>query len=183
MSDDTDEGSGKSAGEALKQPWRDYLRRKGLKTTQQREAIVDAFLESSGHIALEELLSSARARNPGVGLATVYRTIKLLEEAGLAESREFGVGHTLYERALADHHDHIICRECGFIVEFESAEIERTQERIARELGFDIVSHRHEIFGLCDKARGRAGGSCPAEAAGHRAPVDVPAPGALPRRG
>lgn len=148
-----------------KEPWREYLRRKKLKTTQQREAIVDAFLQSSGHIGLEELLVSARRKNPGVGLATVYRTVKLLEEAGLAESRQFGSGQTLYELAGDDkaHHDHIICRDCGFIVEFESEEIERIQAAIAENHGFSIVQHRHEIFGLCDKARGIPQGFCPAE--------------------
>ena len=109
---------------------------------------------------------SARKRNPGVGLATVYRTIKLLEDAGLAESRQFGAGHTLYEvSADRDHHDHIICKECGFIVEFESPELESLQQRLARRHGFEIVSHRHEMFGLCDKARGLPGGTCPAELA------------------
>jgi Fur family ferric uptake transcriptional regulator len=153
---------------ARKEPWRAYLRRKRLKTTQQREAIVDAFLQSSGHIALEELLTSARRKNPGVGLATVYRTVKLLEEAGLAESRQFGSG-TLYEVAgERAHHDHIICRECNFIVEFESDEIEEIQSTIARRHGFSIVQHRHEIFGLCDKARGVPGGQCPAEKARKR---------------
>ena len=102
----------KTATRSSKEPWRSYLRRKGLKTTQQREAIVEAFLASEGHIGLEELLASARKRNPGVGLATVYRTIKLLEDAGLAHSRQFGAGHTLYEIAVdRDHHDHET--ECG----------------------------------------------------------------------
>src|SRR3954452_17650456 len=97
--------------------WRAYLERKGLKTTQQREAIVDAFLRSSGHVALEDLLSSARRKHPSVGLATVYRTVKLLEEAGLAHARQFGSGHTLYEVAgLRAHHDHLICTACNHIV-------------------------------------------------------------------
>ena len=71
-------------GNALKEPWRAYLRKKQLKTTQQREAIVDAFLRSTGHVGLEDLLLSARKTNPGVGLATVYRTVKLMEEVLLA---------------------------------------------------------------------------------------------------
>ena len=109
--------------------WRAYLERKGLKTTQQREAIVDAFLRSSGHVALEDLLSSARRKYPRVGLATVYRTVKLLEEAGIAEARHFGPGQTLYEVAEGRaHHDHLICEACGFIIEFESDEIEQLQE-------------------------------------------------------
>ena len=80
-------------------PGETYLQRKGLKTTQQREAIVDAFLRTSGHVALEDLLSQARRKHPGVGLATVYRTVKLLEEAGIAAARHFGPGQTLYEIA------------------------------------------------------------------------------------
>jgi Fur family ferric uptake transcriptional regulator len=154
-----------TANEDLKEPWRAYLRRKRLKTTQQREAIVDAFLRSKGHVALEDLLNSARKRNPGVGLATVYRTVKLLEEAGLAHARQFGTGgHTLYELAgQRHHHDHIICQECNHIVEFENDEIETLQERIAKKHGFSITRHRHEIFGLCEKAQGIEGGFCPAD--------------------
>ena len=147
--------------------WRAYLERKGLKTTQQREAIVDAFLRTSGHVALEDLLSSARRKYPRVGLATVYRTVKLLEEAGIAAARHFGPGQTLYEVAEGRaHHDHLICDACGFIIEFESDEIEHLQDTAARRLGFNVLRHRHELFGLCEKARGVPGGICPAEAAG-----------------
>jgi len=103
-------GAGRQGqGKDPKGPWRTYLQRKGLKTTQQREAIVDAFLRTSGHVALEDLLSSARRKHPGVGLATVYRTVKLLEEAGIAAARHFGPGQTLYEVAEGRaHHDHLI---------------------------------------------------------------------------
>jgi Fur family ferric uptake transcriptional regulator len=150
-----------------KSPWRAYLRDKGLKTTQQREAIVDAFLSTSGHVALEDLLELARHTHPGVGLATVYRTVKLLEEAGLAATRHFESGHTLYEVAQGRaHHDHLICQQCGYIVEFESDEIERLQETTARRMGFNVLRHRHELFGLCEKAQGAPNGRCPAEEAG-----------------
>jgi len=153
----------------VKAPWRAYLRRKGLKTTQQREAIVDAFLRSSGHVALDDLLARARRVHPGVGLATVYRTVKLLEEAGLAASRQFQSGHTLYEVAQGRaHHDHLICQQCGYIVEFENDEIERLQVQAARKMGFNVVRHRHELFGLCEKSQGVPGGACPSEAAGRR---------------
>ena len=150
-----------------KEPWRAYLRKKGLKTTQQREAIVDAFLLTSGHVALDDLLARARRSHPGVGLATVYRTVKLLEEAGLAASRQFESGHTLYEVAQGrSHHDHLICQRCGFIVEFESEEIERLQESAARKMGFNVLRHRHELFGLCEKAQGTPNGRCPGEEVG-----------------
>jgi Fur family ferric uptake transcriptional regulator len=154
-----------------KSPWRSYLRKNGLKTTQQREAIVDAFLRSSGHVALDDLLARARRTHPGVGLATVYRTVKLLEEAGLAASRQFESGHTLYEVAQGRaHHDHLICRQCGYIVEFESDEIERLQIAAARKMGFNVLSHRHELFGLCEKSQGMPGGRCPAEDAAQTKP-------------
>ncbi len=157
---------GKASLGELKEPWRAYLQRKRLKTTQQREAIVDAFLRSSGHVALEDLLSSARRRNPGVGLATVYRTVKLLEEAGLAHARQFGSGQTLYEVAGArHHHDHLICQHCNFIVEFENDEMETMQVKIAHRLGFNVIQHRHELYGLCEKAQGVPHGACPADRA------------------
>jgi Fur family ferric uptake transcriptional regulator len=153
----------------VKSPWRAYLRKHGLKTTQQREAIVDAFLRTSGHVALEDLLARARRTHPGVGLATVYRTVKLLQEAGLAASRQFESGHTLYEVAQGRaHHDHLICRQCGYIVEFESDEIERLQLAAARKMGFNVLSHRHELFGLCEKSQGIPSGRCPAEEAPER---------------
>jgi Fur family ferric uptake transcriptional regulator len=149
--------------------WRAYLERKGLKTTQQREARGDAFLRTSGHVALEDLLSSARRKHPSVGLATVYRTVKLLEEAGIAEARHFGPGQTLYEVSEGRaHHDHLICDACGFIIEFENDEIEQLQDNAAKRHGFNVLRHRHELFGLCEKARGVPGGACPAEAVGRR---------------
>ena len=160
---------GTDSTDDVKTPWRDYLRKKGLKTTQQREAIVDAFLRTSGHVALEDLLSQARRKHPGVGLATVYRTVKLLEEAGIAAARHFGPGQTLYEIAEGRaHHDHLICESCGYIVEFENDEIERLQVQAARKMGFNVVRHRHELFGLCEKSQGVPGGACPSEAAGRR---------------
>src|ERR1700709_688293 len=120
-----------------KTPWRDYLRKNGLKTTQQREAIVDAFLRSSGHVGLDDLLATARLSHPGAGLAT---------------TRHFESGHTLYEVAQGRaHHDHLICQSCGYIVEFENDEIERLQEAAARKMGVNVLRHRHELFGLCEK--------------------------------
>jgi Fur family ferric uptake transcriptional regulator len=164
------EARGDAAGrDDPKAPWRDYLRKKGLKTTQQREAIVDVFLRSSGHVNLEDLLSHARKKQPSVGLATVYRTVKLLEEAGIAASRHFGPGQTLYEVSEGRaHHDHLICDRCGFITEFENDEIEALQDAAAKRFGFNVIRHRLELFGLCEKARGMPNGRCPGEEAGRR---------------
>ena len=149
-----------------KGPWRDYLQRKGLKTTQQREAIVDAFLRSSGHVALEDLLSSARRKHPGVGLATVYRTVKLLEEAGIAAARHFGPGQTLYEVAEGRaHHDHLICDSCGFIIEFESDEIEAAAGRPRAKRWGSTCSATATSCSACARRRGACpAGRCPGEA-------------------
>ena len=122
--------------DARKAPWRAYLKEKGLKTTQQRETIVEVFLKTRGHVALEELLAKVRKDAPGVGLATVYRTVKLMEEAGIADSRHFNSGQTLYEVADGVHHDHLICQKCGFIVEFHNEEIEQIQKRPCQNAWF-----------------------------------------------
>lgn len=163
----------------LKGQWGDYQRRHGLKTTNQRELIVDVFLRCSDHVSVEELLTRVRERSAKVGYATVYRTMKLLVEASLAAPRQFGDGQTRYEVSGAEtpHHDHLICVQCGLILEFEDDEIEALQDKVAQRLGsFHIVRHKLELYGLCPKARGVPGGPCPDEQArssgahaGHRA--------------
>jgi Fur family ferric uptake transcriptional regulator len=148
--------------DGLKERWRSYLQSQGLNTTQQRDAIVEQFLRSRDHVSIDELLAKVRKRNRRIGYATVYRTLKLLVDSGLANKRQFGDGQTRYEVA-GEHHDHLICTECGKILEFEDEEIERLQERIAARLGFSVTGHRHELYGLCAKARGVEGGECPNE--------------------
>jgi Fur family transcriptional regulator, ferric uptake regulator len=151
--------------ESLKERWRAYLADKKLNITSQREAIVDQFLRTEEHISIEELLARVRRRHARVGYATVYRTLKLLVDSGLAIERHFGDGQSRYEVA-GDHHDHLICAACGLILEFEDDEIEALQEKIAQRLGgFTVVRHRHELYGLCPKARGVEGGYCPSDAA------------------
>lgn len=145
----------------LKERWREYLVTRRLNTTAQREVIVDQFFKTTDHVSIDELLGKVRRRAPKVGYATVYRTLKLLVESGLAIERQFGDGQARFE-VVGDHHDHLICTKCGFILEFEDAEIERLQERIAARLGgFTVLRHRHELYGVCGKAQGVAGGSCP----------------------
>ncbi len=144
-----------------------YLAKKGLKSTRQRDVIAERFFATTGHTSIEELLALAREESPKVGYATVYRTLKLLTECGLAAERRFGEGQTTYETAGdTEHHDHLICLECGHVLEFHNEEIEREQERIARSFGFNVVRHRHELYGLCPRARGIKGGSCPGQEAG-----------------
>ena len=159
--------------------WQRFLSRKRLKSTRQRDLIVDEFLAMNGHISLDDLHAVVRAKNPAVGFSTVYRTMRLLEEAGLAHERHFEQGRTLYERAGSrKHHDHLICEQCHYIIEFENEALEALQRRVATGFGFHITSHRHEIYGLCAKARGEVGGYCPSDAAKLR-----PAPTLKARRG
>jgi Fur family ferric uptake transcriptional regulator len=147
----------------LKERWRAFLNDHGLNTTQQRELIVDLFLKSRDHISIDELLSRVRKRNKKVGYATVYRTLRLLVESGLANQRQFGDGQARFE-VTGEHHDHLICTQCSLILEFEDDEIERLQDRIAERLGgFNVTRHRHELYGLCPKAQGIPGGRCPNE--------------------
>jgi Fur family transcriptional regulator, ferric uptake regulator len=148
---------------ALKERWSEYAKQKKLNTTAQREAIVEQFLRTPDHISIDELLARVRKRHPRVGYATVYRTLKLLVDGGLAVERQFGDGQARYE-VVGEHHDHLICTSCGLILEFEDNEIEALQEKIAERLGgFAVLRHRHELYGVCPKAQGIPGGSCPRE--------------------
>ena len=150
----------------LKERWRGYVQDHRLNVTAQREAIVDQFLRTKEHISIDELLGKVRKRQPRVGYATVYRTLKLLVDSGLAVERQFGDGQARYE-IVGDHHDHLICMKCGLILEFEDHAIEQLQEKIAARLGgFTVLRHRHELYGLCPKASGTTGGSCPNEKRG-----------------
>jgi Fur family transcriptional regulator, ferric uptake regulator len=131
--------------------WRDFLSDRGLKASKARDAVVAAFLDTEGHVGLQALYDRAKRRHPGTGFATVYRAMKLLEEAGIAHARHFNEsGETLYEVAAGrSHHDHLICEGCGRIQEFESPEIERFQDQIAARYRFSLSRHRHELYGLC----------------------------------
>jgi Fur family transcriptional regulator, ferric uptake regulator len=140
-----------------------YMDRKGLRSTDQRRLIVDTFFIAKNHVSIEELLAQVRAKDPRVGYATVYRTLKLLTECGVANERSFGDGLTRYELAddTAHHHDHLICVECGDITEFEEPRIEQLQDKVAKKYGFDLRSHKHELYGLCARCQGarRANGN------------------------
>ncbi len=133
-----------------KEVFREYLTKQGLKSTRQREIILNEFLRCSTHPSTEELYLKLRKKHPNIGYATVYRTLKLFSECGIAEERHFGDGQTRYESTTCEeHHDHLICKECGAILEFEDPRIEQLQEEVARQHGFTIVSHRLEIYGRC----------------------------------
>jgi Fur family ferric uptake transcriptional regulator len=127
-----------------------YMARKGLRSTEQRRLIIETFFHSPAHITIEGLLGQVRSADPRVGYATVYRTLKLLAESGVANERHFGDGVTRYELADSDtHHDHLICIECQGITEFEEPRIETLQDEVARSHGFELRTHKHELYGIC----------------------------------
>src|SRR5436190_11298080 len=137
--------------EKIEKVWRQFLVERGLNASKTRDDVVAVFLQTTAHIDLQDLHAVVRKRHPGIGFATVYRTMKLLEDAGLAHARRFGdAKETLYEVALGrSHHDHLICESCGRIVEFVSQEVERLQDQIAAKHGFALRRHRHELYGIC----------------------------------
>ncbi|GFE51737.1 transcriptional repressor [Roseobacter cerasinus] len=121
---------------------------KGLRMTGQRRVIARALEESADHPDVEELYARASAIDAGISLATVYRTVKLFEEAGILDKLEFGDGRARYEDAERDHHDHLIDITSGAVIEFVDEEIEALQERIARKLGYELRGHRLELYGV-----------------------------------
>jgi len=127
-----------------------FMLRRGLRSTEQRRLIIDALFTARDHVTIDGLLEQVRATDPRVGYATVYRTLKLLTESGVAQEHHFGDGHTRYELADSEaHHDHLICVECNSITEFEEPAVEALQERIAARHGFEIRAHKHELYGVC----------------------------------
>ena len=139
------------SNEVEKKALADYLDLHNLKHTKQREAILDVFLEAVGHISSDELYQKVRAAQPQIGYTTVYRTMKLLCDAGLAHEHNFD-GLTRYEIAH-EHHDHLVCVRCGKIIEFECEMIESAQERIAATYHFRVLRHRHELYGHCEECQ------------------------------
>lgn len=134
--------------ELLKQ----HLAKHNLKLTRQREQILNAFLKME-HVTAEQLYHTLSKKDPHIGLATIYRTLKLLCETGMAQERHFG-SQTLFDNvAHKGHHDHLICTSCGKIVEFQNCQIEQLQEEVAAKNGFTIQTHKLELYGLCPKCR------------------------------
>jgi Fur family ferric uptake transcriptional regulator len=128
-----------------------YLARKGLKSTRQRDTIVREFFKKHQHLTVEELWGRVKQLDPKIGYATVYRTLKLLTESGLALKREFGGGQARFEHVTDHHHDHLICLQCSSIIEFENDQIEDLQERVCRKHRFKLVHHKMELYGYCEK--------------------------------
>lgn len=121
---------------------------KGLRMTEQRRVVARVIAAAEDHPDVEELYARAAAVDPKISLATVYRTVKIFEEAGLLEKLEFGDGRARYEDAERDHHDHLIDVNSGEVIEFVDPEIEALQERIAARLGYRLIGHRLELLGI-----------------------------------
>ena len=132
----------------------DYIAQKGLKNTPQRRLIAEVFFKSGKHLTTEELYDVVKNVDDKIGQATVYRTLKLLCDAGLAKGHHFGETTTRYEPIEDDsHHDHLLCNACGKNVEVMDEDIERLQEELARRYGFTLTAHRMLLFGICDDCK------------------------------
>lgn len=128
----------------------EYLAAQGLKSTKQRDHILSVFLSAGRHLSAEELYLLVKKTERGLGYATVYRTLRLFAEAGLAHERRFEDGVTRFEYNAAEgHHDHLICTRCGTIIEFENEQIEQLQKIVAKRNHFEVRNHKLELYGLC----------------------------------
>jgi Fur family ferric uptake transcriptional regulator len=145
---------------------RTEARRRGVRWTAQRQAIVESFIASADHLSVEEIHRRVRTRDTTVSAATIYRTLNLLVEIGIAARRQFGDGSAIFESTLdKSHHDHLVCLGCGAIREFHRAPIETLQEDVARESGFVLSHHRLDLFGWCSACQA-SGLAVPGAAAG-----------------
>ena len=134
----------------------EHLKTAGFKRTAQRELILDVFLRTEGHSSAEDLYGLVKAEDPSVGFTTVYRTLKLLAECGLAREERLGDGLRRYEHHYKHpHHDHLICTECNELIEFYSEVIEKKQDEIAAQFSFRPTHHSLRIFGVCAECQAK----------------------------
>lgn len=138
--------------ELEKDVFRDHILALGLRRTNQRELILEIFLSTEEHLTVDDLHWLVHKQDPSIGHTTVYRTLKLLTEAGLAREVRFGDNKTYFEHHFNhDHHDHMICTKCGKVIEFFSAEIEALQDKVAADLKFTPTHHSLRLWGLCSE--------------------------------
>jgi len=129
----------------------DYLKSLGLFFTQPRKIILESFLKEEGHISVKKLCAEVKKVDPQISQATVYRTMKLLVECGLARENEFTDGKKYFEKNHGkEHHDHMVCAKCKKVEEFHNDSIEKLQEEVARSHKFEMTSHRMVLFGICN---------------------------------
>ena len=144
--------------DALLEQFKQLLKQNGLKFTRQRELILKFLYENEGHFTPEDIYMLMKKNHPDVtiGIATVYRTLTLLEKEGIASSISFGVQGKKYELGEKEHHDHLICTKCGKIIEFFDDVIEERQEAIAKKYNFKMQDHTMKIVGLCEACQKEA---------------------------
>ena len=131
--------------------YRNYLSEKSIRRSAQREKILEIFLGTNNHISVADLYDRVKRKYPGIGQATVYRSMKLLCDAGIAEEIDLGDGMKRFEHKLGhDHHDHLYCVSCGKIIEVLDPGLEALQEKMCRKSGFEPIGHTLRIFGYCD---------------------------------
>ena len=134
--------------------FQEHIQASGLRRTGQRDLILEIFLSTEDHLSSEDLYNLVHKKDPTVGHTTVYRTLKLLTEAGLAREVRFGDNKTYYEHHYNhDHHDHMICTECGRVIEFFSADIESLQDEMADKFGFRPTHHSLRMWGVCSECQ------------------------------
>jgi len=126
----------------------DYCKNNNIKITEQRKIIVETIADSNDHPDVEQVFIRAKEHDSKISIATTYRTIKLLEEAGIIEKHDFGDGKSRYELVTDDHHDHLIDIQTGDIIEFYDEELEKLKDKIADKLGFKLVDHRLELYAI-----------------------------------
>ncbi|WP_207480799.1 Fur family transcriptional regulator [Arenibaculum pallidiluteum] len=136
----------------------DLCIQKGLKMTEQRRVISRVLSESTDHPDVEQVYRRASEIDPRISIATVYRTMRLFEEASVIERLDFGDGRARYEETRDEHHHHLIDLDSGEVLEFANAELEALKERIARELGYDLIGHRLELYGVRKDRKKPTGG-------------------------
>jgi len=130
-----------------------FILKTGLRHSQQREQVARIFFSTTTHIGIEELFKKVQKINSKIGIATVYRTLNLLVESGLAQKRNFDTGAVTYEPTPVKHHDHLICTQCQEVVEFHHEKIEELQEGIAKSYKYELQFHKMELYGICSKCR------------------------------
>lgn len=138
----------------------EHIQKKGLRKTAQRDLILEIFLRTEEHLSSEDLYWLVHKKDPDIGQTTVYRTLKLLTEAGLAREVRLGDGRTYYEHHYEhEHHDHMICTECGKVIEFFSPELEAMQDEMAAKYNFKPTHHSLRILGFCEECREKTSNS------------------------
>ncbi len=131
------------------------VKKRGLKHSAQRELILQTLYHAKEHLTPEEIYNEVKKLNSSIGLATVYRTLAFLEKEQLVQSVSFGSEGKKYELNRGEHHDHMICLECGKIIEFFNEDLERLQEAIAKESDFKLITHQMNLYGICKECQGK----------------------------